>query len=136
MERKVVRYSEAFKLRVVSALESGELGSLEEARRVHGIGGQQTVKKWVRRYGRNHLLAKVVRVETPDERREIERLRAENRKLKEALADTRMEQLLDRAYLEVWCEDRGLDLEAEKKRLAAELSRRRGTEGGKPGSKT
>ena len=38
-QRMVRRYSEAFKLKVVRELESGEVVSLEEARRRYGIAG-------------------------------------------------------------------------------------------------
>lgn len=133
MERQVVRYSEAFKRQVVLELERGEFSCVESVKRHYGIAGATTVKKWVRRFGKGHLLKKVVRVETPDEKREVERLREENQRLKLALADTRMEQLLDQAYLEVWCEDAGLDVAEVKKKLDAELSRRRaaGGQGGK-----
>lgn len=58
MGRKVIRDSEAFKLKVVSELESGELSSQAEARRKCGIGGAPTIPRWLRKYGKNHLLAK------------------------------------------------------------------------------
>lgn len=131
MEKKVVRYSEAFKRKVVSQLESGEFSSITRVSRHYRIRGKMTVRGWVQRYGKNHLLAKVVRVETPDEKLEIERLREENRKLKEALADTRLEQLLDQSYLKVWCEQAGQDVEEVKKKLDVQLSRKRMSAEGK-----
>lgn len=123
-ERMVLRYSEAFKRQVVEELETGIVSSIEQARHRYGIGGSMTVTKWVRRFGKNHLLAKVVRVETPDEKREIERLRKQVRELEHALAQTRMKELIAEAQLEIVCQDYGLDVEAQKKKAAAELSRR------------
>ena len=120
--RVVVRYSEAFRRRVVEALETGECASVSAAQRRYGIGGAMTIGKWVRRLGKNHLLAKVVRVETIDEQREVERLRAQVRALEHALAQTRMQQLVAEAQLEVVCREQGLDVAAQKKKTDARLS--------------
>jgi transposase-like protein len=43
--RDVVRYSEAFKLRLVEDVVSGKYQSLEEARRRNGIRGGSTLGK-------------------------------------------------------------------------------------------
>jgi transposase-like protein len=120
MGRKVVRYSEAFKLHVVSGLESGDLSSIADARRRYGIKGIGTVERWVRRYGRNHLLPKVVRVEKPGERDQLKVLAAENARLKQALADAHMESVLYRQWFEVACRELGVeDVEGFKKKLAS-----------------
>jgi transposase-like protein len=125
--RIVTRYSETFKRKVVEELESGKLATVSEARRRYGIGGALTIQGWIKRLGRNHLLGKVVRVETLEEGREIERLRRQVRDLEHALAQTRMKELLAEAQFEVLCERQGIaDVEGEKKKAAAELSRRRG----------
>lgn len=123
-ERIVMKYSEAFKRQVVEELETGVVSSAHEAQRRYGIRGAATVPRWIRRFGKNHLLAKVVRVETPDEKREIERLRKQVRELEHALAQTRMKELIAEARFEIVCQDYGLDIEAQKKKAAAELSRR------------
>jgi transposase-like protein len=125
--RIVTRYSETFKRKVVEELESGKLATVSEARRRYGIGGALTIQGWIKRLGRNHLLGKVVRVETLEEGREIERLRRQVQDLEHALAQTRMKELLAEAQFEVLCERQGIaDVEGEKKKAAAELSRRRG----------
>lgn len=125
--RIVTRYSETFKRKVVGELESGVLSSVSDARRRYGIPGALTVQGWIKRLGKNHLLGKVVRVETLEEGREIERLRRHVRDLEHALAQTRMKELLAEAQFEVLCERQGIsDVEGEKKKAVAELSRRRG----------
>ena len=121
-QRIIVRYSEAFKRQVVEQLERGEFSSLEDARRRYGIKGSMTVCKWVRRFGRNHLLAKVVRVETPDEARESDALRRQVRELESALAKTRCRELLNEAFLEIACERCGESVDDFKKKAAARLS--------------
>lgn len=123
-ERIVLRYSEAFKRQVVEELETGVVSSVQEAQRRYGIRGGATIAGWIRRYGKNHLLPKVVRVETPDEKREIERLRRQVRELEHALAQTRMKELIAEAQLEIVCQEMGLDVEAQKKKADAKLSLR------------
>ena len=125
--RIITRYGETFKRKVVEELESGKLASVSAARRRYGIPGALTVQGWVKKLGKNDLLGKVVRVETLEEGREIERLRRLVRELEHALAQTRMKELLAEAQFDVLCECQGIsDVEGEKKKAAAELSRRRG----------
>jgi len=54
MKSETVKYSEAFKLQVVSELESGHLRCAYDARMRYGIKGGSTVEKWIRKYGKNH----------------------------------------------------------------------------------
>ena len=61
--RKQYRYSEAFKIEVIKELESGKFSSISEASRHYEIPGGNTLKDWLKKYGRNHLLPKVIRVE-------------------------------------------------------------------------
>ena len=123
MGKEVIRYSEAFKLQVVGELESGRLASMEEARRRYGIEGKSTVQKWLRKYGRNELLGRVVRVETPDERDRMKGLEQKVRDLQRALADAKVEETLAKAYFEIVCEEFGVaDVASLKKNIAAKLS--------------
>lgn len=114
----VVRYSEAFKLQVVNELESGAVESIAEARRRYGIPGADTVVKWLRKYGRENQLPRIVRVEKPDEKDQIKKLKQENERLKKALADEHLKAALYESWLEVACEEFGVkDVEAFKKKL-------------------
>lgn len=112
------RYSEAFKMQVISDLESGKLGSVTEARRHYGISGSTTVNSWLMKYGRNHLCPKVIRVEKPEEQNQIKKLKDEVRQLKAALADTHMQSLLNEAVFEELCEEVGIEPEAYKKKAS------------------
>jgi len=124
MGAKIIRYSEAFKFLVVSALESGEVSSIGEAKEKFGITGATTVQQWLRKYGRNDLVPKVVRVETPNEKDRLKELRKENERLKRALADAHMEGVLYRSWFETACQEFGVeDLEAFKKKLEGRPSR-------------
>jgi transposase-like protein len=111
-----IRYSMAFKQQVVEDLESGRFGSMLEAGRHYGIGGAETIRNWLRRLGRNHLMPKVVRVERPDEADQMAALRQQIRQLQQALGQTQLKSVLNETLLEMACEQLGLDVESFKKK--------------------
>lgn len=115
----VVRYSEAFKQQILRELEEGKFGSVVAAARAYGIRGGATIQGWIRRYGRMHLLRKVVRVETPKEVNEAKELRKRVRELEKALADAHIDSRLDAAYLQIACRAAGIeDVDDFKKKHA------------------
>ena len=121
--QEVVRYSEAFKLLVVNEVETGRYPNGHAAGLAYGVRGAGTVQRWLRHYGKSHLLRKVIRVETADERDELKRLKAELRRTKEALANAHLYLSLERAYLRISCRRNGeRDVDAFKKKHAGELS--------------
>lgn len=89
--RNVNRYSIGFKLRVVEEIEKQGL-LVEEAKRRYGINGGQTIQRWIRKFGKHHLLHTVIRIETMEEKDQLKKLQAENQQLKMALADSLMEK--------------------------------------------
>jgi len=114
----VRRYSEAFKIQVVRELASGKLSSVNEAMLRYGITGGSTVMRWVRQYGREDQLPRVIRVEKPDERDQLKKLKQENDRLKRALADEHLRASLHQSWFEEACAQLGVqDLEAFKKKL-------------------
>jgi transposase len=118
--RAVMRYSEAFKLHVIRDLESGKFESPFAAGRAYGVG-IGTVAYWVRRYGKNHLMRKVVRVMKADEQAEALALRKQVRELKGALADAHLELKLEAAYVKLACKAAGIaDVAEFKKKHAGE----------------
>lgn len=114
--KRVVRYSEAFKLQVIKEVESGRFESANAAREAYGIGGKATVLRWLRQYGKEHLTKRVVRVETTDEKSELKRLREEVRQLKDALAKQSVKRLVEETYFEMLCEHAEVDAHAFKKK--------------------
>lgn len=84
--REIRRYSEAFKLQVISELESGALKSQYEARVRYDIRGASTIPRWIRQYGKERLLRKVVRVETTKEKDQLKEMKKRIRDLEHALA--------------------------------------------------
>lgn len=119
----LIRYSEAFKMEMVRELEAGNYETAGGLARAYGIRGSRTVARWVRQYGRDHLLRKVVRVERPEERDQVRVLEQRVRELEKALADAHLDQRLERAYLELACEAGGImDVEAFKKKHGGQPS--------------
>ncbi len=123
MPRSVIRYSEAYKIQVVNELEKGKLTGIPHAQVKYGINGSETIQKWLIKYGRGHLLPRRVRIEMPDEKSEIQKYKKRIRELEKALADTKVAEVLNRAYFELVCEDANIkDIEGYKKKIAQRLS--------------
>jgi transposase-like protein len=98
--RTFYRYSECFKEQVVKEVSSGS--SISEVCRRYDIKNMSVVSKWLRRYGRNELLNKVIRVKMRSEDDKIKQLETENKRLKIALADaTLAKDLLETLIEEV-----------------------------------
>jgi transposase-like protein len=127
--KDVVRYSEAFKLRLVEDVANGKYRSLDEARRRNGIRGGATVRSWIKQYGREDILPKRIKVETMKEIDELQAARGRIRELEAALADSHMEYCLERAFLDIACERLGMSVEELKKKNVTTLAGRRKREG-------
>ena len=121
MRKTTVRYSDCFKRSIVEEIEKNGL-SIEDCRRKYAIGGSTTIQKWLKKYGKNHLLNKIVRVETIDEIQEIKALKKEIKALKEAYAEMTIEKKVYETYLQVYGEETGRSEEIKKK-LEQELSK-------------
>ncbi len=121
--RAAIRYSQSFKLKVVKDFEQGEISGAA-AHRKYGIKGNATVMRWVRRYGCGKY-GKVIRVEEAGEINEERRLRQEVRKFKEALADAHVDLALEKAFLELACQEMDQTPEAFKKKHAGKRRMRR-----------
>ena len=87
MKKTYIRYSEAFKRHVVKEIEEGKFNSLREAKEKYGIKGEVTINRWLKKYGKEHLLPRKVRIEMPDEQNTIKQLKKKIKQLEKALAD-------------------------------------------------
>lgn len=106
-----VRYSISFQRKVVKEIEEEGL-FIEEVKRRYGIKGSGTVQKWVRKFGKNDLLNKVVRIETMEEKDRIKQLEQEIKKLKLALADS----MLEKRCLEVLIDEANKEYKTDLKK--------------------
>lgn len=102
LERTVIRYSISFKRQIVNEIEEG--ASISLIQRKYGIKGGETIQRWIRKFGKNHLLSKVIKVQTVEEKDQLKAMQEEIKRLKTALAD---------AYLEKRCLETLID-EANK----------------------
>lgn len=117
-----IRYSEAFKRQVVDEIARGKFTSPYKAQKAYGIRGQTTVTKWVRKYGRDDLLPKRIRIETMEEIDQLKEARKRIKELEAALADAHIDHCLEHAFLEIACERMETDLADFKKKNAMTLS--------------
>lgn len=120
--KPIIRYSEAFKVQVVGEIEREGISVLT-ARTKYGITGSGTVERWVRKYGNGSRL-KVIRVEKPEEKNELKRLKERVRRLESALADANIDLALERAYTKLACEQAGTEVEEFKKKRTGKLRTR------------
>ena len=90
-QKETIRYSISFKQKVVHEIEVEGLGVGQAARR-YGIKGGSTIQKWIKGFGKNHLLNKIVRVEMKGEKDRVKELETEIKKLKIALADATLQK--------------------------------------------
>lgn len=128
--RTVLRYSFSFRRQVVSDLEEGRFDSMEAAREHYGIGGSDTIKRWLRHYGRNHLIGKVVIVQKPDEQDQIRQLKQQVAQLQRALGKTQVLSILNEEFLRIACDQLGQDIESFKKKVATKQSTSPASEAG------
>ena len=117
-ERMQVRYSDAFKLKVVQDIEKGKL-TISEARRLYEINGTNTVYRWLRKYGKNDLIQKVVRIEMKDEKSQLKKKDERIRELESVIASLTLHNICLRSYVDVVNENIS---EEEKKTSLSNLS--------------
>lgn len=120
IERKYVRYSEAFKLEVIRCYEETGI-SKNELRKKYGIRGGETINMWMRKYGKEGLINKVIRMETADEKARIKELEEENRRLKNTLSQAYVRDVTNESLLEILAEQQGLTVEELKKKVGKKL---------------
>ena len=120
---QAIRYSQGFKMQCVREVEAGK-SCAYAVQRKYKIKGSATVMRWVRQLGSGRY-GKIIRVEKAHEVNEAGQLRSELRRVKEALADTHMELVLEQGFLAVACEELDQGLEEFKKKHAGGRRTRR-----------
>ena len=112
--KTIIRYSQAFKQKVISEIESGKI-TIEEARRLYGIGGGSIIQIWIKKFDKLHMLNKVVRIEMKDEVSKLKQLEKEKKELESALAQAHLKLLAYESLIEVAEENLGIDLKKNLK---------------------
>ncbi len=107
-KERVRRYSQAFKQQVVQEYEAGS--SALALQQKYGIGGSETVKRWVKQYGRAGYRSEVVHIQSGDDQLEVQAMQARLQELEAALAESVLENRLVRTTLEVASHSLQIDL--------------------------
>ncbi len=127
-QKETIRYSISFKQKVVREIEEEGL-TLQAARRRYGIKGGETIHRWLRNFGKNHLLNKIVRVEMQGEKDRLKELEAEVKRLKLALADKTLEKDVLETLIQVVNEHYHTDVKKNLGRQAFKgVTRKKGTQ--------
>ena len=99
------RYSESFKLKILSELSTGNY-TKRELGRIYGIQNS-TINEWIKKYDRKDLMNTRVIVETKDEISRLKALEKEVAQLKDLLVRKELEKVVSDSYLEVAAENLG-----------------------------
>ena len=103
---KVIRrYSESFKLKILSELSTGNYNK-RDLGRIYGLQNS-TINEWIKKYDRKDLMNTRVIVETKDEISRLKALQKEVEQLKDLLIKKDMDKLVLDSYLEVAAENLG-----------------------------
>jgi transposase len=114
ISRTIKRYSLSFKQKVIKEIEEGKI-SKSEARRLYGISGERTIQNWIKKFGKLHLLNKVVRIELKDEVSKLKQLEKEKKDLESALAQAHLKLIVYESIIEIAEEEFGVDLKKNLK---------------------
>jgi transposase-like protein len=108
------RYSEGFKLKILSELSTGKY-TKRELSRIYGIQSS-TVNDWIKKYDRKDLMNTRIMIENKDEITRLKELNKEIEQLKKLLLKKDLDQLVNDSYLEVAAEMLGYKTVAELKK--------------------
>ena len=126
-QKQTIRYSISFKQKVVKQIEE-EGWDIRDAARRYGIRGGSTIQKWIKQFGKNHLLNKIIRIEVKGEKDRVKELEAEIKKLKIALADATMEKHALETLIDIVNENYHTDVKKNlEQRLSKEVTNKKDT---------
>ena len=108
------RYSEGFKLKILTELSTGKY-SKSELSRLYGLR-TSTINNWIKKYEISDLMNTRIMIENQDEISRIKALQKEIEQLKKALIKKDLEQLANDSFLEVAAEKLGYKNVAELKK--------------------
>jgi transposase len=84
-------YSESFKMTVVAEVISGQI-SQRAAQIKYGIGGHCTITKWIKKYGTNKEVKKILKVRMPHDKLKIKELKTRVHQLEHLVTDLQLEK--------------------------------------------
>ena len=110
-----IRYSEAFKLKIMEELRDAKWKSVQEAAKAYGIA-EMSVYNWMRKLGFEHLKGRLIYVKTRTELDRIKELEEQVLRLKQSLADEVLDHKIDIEFLKAACRRAGTTVDDIKKK--------------------
>ncbi len=98
MTHKFRKYSEAFRRQVVAEYEAGE--SIHTLQQKYGINGNNTIREWIAKYGKEGLRHEVVHIQTAEEANQVKELEKQVQNLQKALGKLSLEKIMLESILE------------------------------------
>ncbi len=92
------RYSEALKRQVVLEYEAGI--SVPDLQKKYGIGGTETIPRWIKKYAKDGFRHELIRIQTSEEINRIKTLEDQVEELEQALGKVMLEKLKLESTLE------------------------------------
>ena len=115
------RYSEAFKRQLLEEIRTGKWSTPYAAGKAYNIR-PITVSRWMDEGGLTHLRGRTMEIKTLNEQTELQRLRRENKKLKEQLLNEILDHRIDQATLEIIEREYKIDVSQIKKKDTGTIS--------------
>lgn len=108
----VKRYSIPFKKQIVKEYESGV--SLTKLTQKYGIGGRQTIQRWIELYGREGVRHNLIMIQQPQERKRITELEAKIAELNGLVSELTLDNFMLNRVIEVAEDELGYELEKKR----------------------
>lgn len=102
------RYSEALKRQVVLEYEAGI--SITDLQKKYGIGGTETIPRWIKKYAKDGFRHELIRIQTSEEINRIKTLEGKVEELEQALGKVMLEKLKLESILEELEESYGVEV--------------------------
>lgn len=120
-DRTYYHYSDSFKREVVQRIQAGDFG-IRTARRHYGIGSENSIRKWIKKYGNPALFNKKVVIMNAKEQTKEKRQAQRIKELEKALVELQLKHLEAESYLSLACKQLGEEEGAFKKKVKGQDS--------------
>lgn len=108
MKTTCKRYSEAFKRQVVLEYEAGI--SIPDLQKKYGIGGSETIRRWIKKYAKDGFRHELIRIQTSEEINRLKILENQVKELQQALGKVMLEKLKLESIVEELEESYGVEI--------------------------
>lgn len=122
MTKQIKRYSEAFKLQVVSEYEAGS--NISDLQKKYGITGGSTIRRWIKKYAKEGFRHELIRIQTAQEARRVKELEKQVQELEQVLGKLTLEKLKLESILEELEEAYGVEVKKNAVRSLPDFSKK------------